>query len=154
MDELTVIRPEEEDRQLTLLIRNTIQPVMAQMAEMLKLNTEAIQDIAMQNKIMADRGSALETQRRLKQAKYINADIQSRAREILSKKELQDDAAAVKEMVKEIRRAVLKRYGIASISKIPEYDYQTVLNQIAGWNDMLVLRDISSRARKRAQENG
>ena len=141
---------------LTVLIQQTMSPVLAQMAELLKNNTEAIQSLAAQEKIQTDRLNALEKEIRLlqpvtrTQVRYINDAMKARARDILSKKDLQDDKTAVKETVKAIKKSVLSRYGIAAVGDIPKHEYTVAMNQIGSWSDMLVLRDVAAKARKRS----
>lgn len=140
-------------------IREVVAPLMASMAELMANNTEALQYLASQQKVQADRMEALERQIRLNtlvtptQARYLNDAIRKRAREILSKKELDGDAKAVTRLSAAIRKAVLSRYGVAALHEIPKHEYSVAMQQIGTWNDALAVLDITRDARKRQEES-
>lgn len=136
-------------------IREMLSPLMASMAELMANNTEALQYLASQQKVQTDRMDALERQIRLNtlvtptQVRYLNEAIRRRAREILSKKNLEEDKKAVNKLSASIRKSVLARYGVGAIHEIPKHEYSVAMQQIDTWNDALVLMDITREARKR-----
>ena len=157
-DELTrredgvIVTPEA----LSAMVKGLMRPVMEAIGRMLENNTEAIERLSSAQTIQNDRLEALEKQIRLqtpvtgKQAGYINAAVRSRARELLDKRQIDDDKA-IKKLANHIRKAVLMRYGIASVREIPKHEYNVALNQIAMWNDMLIIRDIAKEVRDAEQ---
>ena len=157
-DELTrredgvIVTPEA----LSAMVKELMRPVMEAIGRMLENNTEAIERLSSAQTIQNDRLEALEKQIRLqtpvtgKQAGYINAAVRSRARELLDKRQIDDDKA-IKKLANHIRKAVLMRYGIASVREIPKHEYNVALNQIAMWNDMLIIRDIAKEVRDAEQ---
>lgn len=138
-------------------LREFVAPLMASLAELMANNTEALQYLASQQKVQTDRMEALERQIRLNtlvtptQVRYINDAIRKRAREILSKKDL-DDAKAVTRLSASIRKAVLSRYGVAALHEIPKHEYSVAMQQIGTWNDALAVLDITRDARKRKED--
>ena len=138
-------------------LREFVAPLMASLAELMANNTEALQYLASQQKVQTDRMEALERQIRLNtlvtptQVRYINDAIRKRAREILSKKDL-DDAKSVTRLSASIRKAVLSRYGVAALHEIPKHEYTVALQQIGTWNDALAVLDITRDARKRKED--
>ena len=142
---------------LSAMVTELIRPIMETIGRMLENNTEAIERLADSQTIQSDRLEALEKQIRLqtpvtnKQAAYIGDAIRARARELLDKKGI-SDAKAVKKLANHIRKAVLMRYGVGSAREIPKHEYNVALNQIAMWNDMLVIRDIVKEAREEGGE--
>lgn len=153
-DEL-IPREDESGEALGAMLKNVLSPVMETIAQLLKNNTEAVQALAAQQKVQSDRLGAIEQQIRLNtlvtpaQQKYIGAEIKKRSRELLAKKELEDDSKAVNAVSKAIRTAVLSRIGVAAVHDIPKYEYPVVMQQIDTWNDFLVISDASKAARKR-----
>lgn len=137
-------------------IREMISPLMASMAELMANNTEALQYLASQQKVQTDRMDALERQIRLNtlvtptQVRYLNEAIKRRAREILSKKNLEEDKKAVNKLSAAIRKSVLARYGIGAVHEIPKHEYSVAMQQIGTWNDALAVMDITREARKRS----
>lgn len=134
-------------------IHEVIMPVMASLSEMMKNNTEALQYLAAQQKVQTDRMEALEKQIRLNtlvtptQSRYLNDAIRKRSREILSKKGIEGDKKAITRLSASIRKAVLSRYGIASMHEIPKHEYPIALQQIGMWNEALTVRDVVKEAR-------
>lgn len=153
-DEL-IPREDESGEALGAMLKNILSPVMETIAQLLKNNTEAVQALAAQQKVQSDRLGEIEKQIRLNtlvtpaQQKYIGAEIKKRSRELLAKKELEDDSKAVNAVSKAIRTAVLSRIGVAAVHDIPKYEYPVVMQQIDTWNDFLVISDAAKAARKR-----
>lgn len=137
------------------MIREILSPVLASMAEFMAHNTEALEKLATQQKIQSDRMEALEKQIRLNtlltptQVRYIGDAVKTRAREILSKKQLEDDRKAVNALAAAIRKAILHRYGVAALHEIPKHEYSVVMQQISTWNDAITMMDITKAARRR-----
>lgn len=136
-------------------IREVIMPFMATLSEMMKNNTEALQYLASQQKVQTDRMEALERQIRLNtlvtptQSRYLNDAVRKRAKDILSKKGIDEDKKAVTKLAAAIRKAVLSRYGIASINEIPKHEYSVAMQQIDTWNDISVTLGVTREARQR-----
>lgn len=153
-DEL-IPREDDNGEALGAMLKTILSPVMETIATLLKNNTEAVQALAAQQKIQSDRLVEIEKQIRLNtlvtpaQQKYIGAEIKKRSRELLAKKELEDDTKAVNAVSKAIRTAVLSRIGVAAVHDIPKYEYPVVMQQIDTWNDFLVISDAAKAARKR-----
>lgn len=141
---------------VNLAIREVVMPFMASLSEMMKNNTEALQYLAAQQKVQTDRMEALEKQIRLNtlvtptQAKYLSDAIRKRAKEILSKKNLEADRKATTKLSGVIRKAVLSRYGVSGIHDIPKHEYTIAMQQIETWNDIPAVMEITRDARKRA----
>ena len=97
---------------------------------------------------------ALEKQIRLqtkvdgKQASYLNDAIRQRSRELLSKREITERKAITK-LGNHIRRAVLARYGISGLRDVPKHEYSVAMQQIAIWNNALLVGDVVKEARER-----
>ena len=142
---------------LSAMVTELIRPIMETIGRMLENNTEAIERLADSQTIQSDRLEALEKQIRLqtpvtnKQVTYIGDAIRARARELLDKKGI-SDAKAIKKLANHIRKAVLMRYGVGSAREIPKHEYNVALNQIAMWNDMLIIRDIVKETREEGGE--
>lgn len=137
-------------------IKEILSPILAGMADFMARNTEAMERMAAQQKIQSDRMEALEKQIRLNtpvtpaQVKHLQAEIRKRARDLLSKKSLENDPKAVNKTAASIRKAVLTRYGVAALNEIPRHEYSITMNQIDTWNDTLVMLDVAREAKKRA----
>ena len=148
---------EEQSGMIAVVVREMMAPVMEQMASILERNNQAMERIAATQQMMSTRISDLEKQVRLKtpmskaQEKYINDSIRARARGILEGKGYADDKKAVSRLGAAIRKSVLTRYGVDSLREAPAYDYETALQIVNGWNDILVVRDVAKEARKRAE---
>lgn len=138
------------------MIMEIIKPVMQSIAKMLENNTAALEQLSSAQSVQNDRLEALEKQIRLqtpvssKQVSYLNDAIRARARDLLDKRNVDDNKAAVK-LGNSIRKAVLSRYGVSTLREIPKHEYNVALQQISIWNDMLTVRDIAKEARKRAE---
>ena len=135
-----------------------LRPILSSVAELLKNNTEAIQYLAAQQKVQTDRMEALERQIRLNtlvtptQCRYLNDAIRKRSKEILGKKGCDEDKKAVTKLSAAIRKAVLHRYGIASLSEIPKHEYSVAMQQIDIWNDVITVMSVAREAKGRSQQ--
>ena len=143
---------------LAQLMDTMLRPILSSVAELLKNNTEAIQYLAAQQKVQTDRMEALERQIRLNtlvtptQSRYLNDAIRKRSKEILSKKGCDEDKKAVTKLSAAIRKAVLSRYGIASLSEIPKHEYSVAMQQIDTWNDVITVMSVAREAKGRSQQ--
>lgn len=142
---------------VSVVVRDIMAPLMESIGQMLKHNTEAMENIAAAQQLTSQRIADLEKRVRLQtplsrtQEKYINDAIRARARELLDAKGFSDDKKAVTKLGGAIRRSVLTRWGVASLREAPAYDYETALKQIAMWNDLMTIRDTLKEARNRAE---
>ncbi|MBR6569512.1 MAG: hypothetical protein IKK75_03565 [Clostridia bacterium] len=159
MDEnnsLAILTPEQA-QMTAVVIQQIMGPVMTEMTKLLRNNTEALNQLAAAQQIQADRLEAMERQIRLntlvtpQQVKYINDAIRARARELLLKREVEDERA-VRKLGNMIRKGVLSRYGIGAVHEIPKHEYSVTMNHIGTWNDMLCVRDVVKEARMREEE--
>lgn len=138
-------------------VTELMRPIMSTIGELLKNNAEALERLAATQAVQNDRLEALEKQIRLntpitpKQAGYINAAIRDRARELLFKRNLEDDKKAVTKLGNAIRRDVLSRYGIAGVREIPKHEYPVAMSQISMWNNALLFQDVVKEARIRTE---
>lgn len=143
---------------VSTVVQEMMAPVMRNIGEILERNNQAMERIAATQQLMSQRISDLEKQVRLKtpmskaQEKYIKDTIRARARELLDAKGLADDKKAVSKLGGCIRKSVLARYGVDSLREAPAYDYETALEQVKMWNDLLVIRDVAKEAKARAEE--
>lgn len=141
------------------MIRAILSPVLETMAVFMQNSTEALDRVAAAQKIQSDRMEALERQIRLNtlvtptQVRYFNDAIKKHARELLAKKEMDDDAKAVTKLAGCIRKSVTARYGVAALHEIPKHEYSVVMQQIGTWNDLLTIRDITREVRQRRETN-
>lgn len=141
---------------LSGMITEMMRPVMQSIGKILENNTAALEQISAAQSIQNDRLEALEKQIRLqttvtdKQVTYLNAAIKGRSRELLDKKGI-EDAKAVTKLGNLIRKAVLLRYGIENLRKVPKHEYNVALQQISIWNDLLAVRDIVREFRDRSE---
>ena len=146
---------QEQAQMIPVLIQHMMGPLIEAMGQMLKNNTDALNQLASTQQIQADRLEALEKQIRLntpvtpKQVKFLNDAIRARARELLDKRGV-DDKKAMTKLGTAIRKALLARYGVAAPNEIPKHEYSVAQNYIATWNDMLTVRDVVKEARDRA----
>ena len=138
------------------IITELMRPVMQTIGKMLENNTAALEQLSAAQSVQNDRLEALEKQIRLqtpvssKQVSYLNDAIRARARELLDKRDVDDNKATVK-LGNAIRKAVLSRYGISTLREIPKHEYNVALQQIGMWSDALTVRDVVKEARKRAE---
>ena len=143
---------------VNVAIREVIMPFMASLSEMMKNNTEALQNLAAQQKVQTDRMEALERQVRLgtpvtpTQGRYLADAIKKRSKEILCKKGCDEDKKAVTKLSAAIRKAVLSRYGIASMNEIPKHEYSVAMQQIDTWNDVMTVMTVAREAKGRIQQ--
>lgn len=137
------------------IVTELMRPVLSTMAKLLENNTAALEQLSQAQSVQNDRLEALEKQIRLqtpvtgKQAAYLNDAIRQRARELLDKRGI-DDAQAVRKLGNAIRKAVLSRYGIASLRELPRHEYGVAGDQVRLWSDALTIRDITKEVRDRA----
>lgn len=145
---------QEQAQMIPVLIQHMMGPLIEAMGQMLKNNTDALNQLAATQQIQADRMEALEKQIRLntlvtpQQVKYINDGIRARARELLDKRGV-DDRKAVTKLGNALRKALLARYGVGALHEIPKHEYSVAMSLIATWNDMLAVRDIVQEVRER-----
>ena len=78
---------------------------------------------------------------------YLNDAIRERARGQLEKYGYSDDKKTVTKLGNAIRRAVLARYGVASLREIPKHEYTVAMSQIGMWSNALTVRDIVKEAK-------
>lgn len=149
---------EEQTGMISVVIKEMMAPVMEQIAAILERNNQAMERIAATQQMMSARISDLEKQVRLKtpmsksQEKCVNDAIRARARALLNNKGFADDKKAVTKLGAAIRKSVLCRYGVNSLREAPAYDYETALQVVNGWNDLLLLHDVVKEAKRRAEE--
>lgn len=147
---LATIQREE----LSQVVRDLLTPIMETIGQLLRDNTEAMQQIAAAQQMASARISDLEARMRLQtplskaQEKYVQDAIRKRAREILETK-CAPDRKAVTKLSGAIRKSVLTRLGVATLRECPAYDYQTVLNQVEKWMDFPQVREIVREAKER-----
>lgn len=148
---ISTLTPEQAEI-IPAVIQQVLGPVMAQMTELLRNNTEALTQLAHAQQIQSDRMAALEKQIRLntlvtpQQVRYINDAIRARARELLYKRGIDSDKA-IRKLGNAIRKSVLSRYGVAALHEIPKHEYSVTMNHVSTWNDMLCVRDVVKEAR-------
>ena len=148
----------EQMQAVSLVVQKMMEPVMENMCKLLERNNEAMERIAATQQMMSTRISDLEKQVRLKtpmsraQENCINAEVRAKAREMLDKKGYADDRKAVSKLGGIIRKSILTRYGVDSLREAPAYDYETALDQIKYWNDMIAIRDVAKEAMERAKK--
>ena len=152
-NELTVFTPEQAAA-LPAIIEQMMAPVVDTLAKLMANNTQALNQLASAQQIQNDRLQALEKQVRLntpctsQQARYLNDSIKARARELLFKREV-EDIKAIRKLSGFIRKSVQSRYGVSALTEIPRHEYTVAMEQIAGWNDMILVRDVVKEARER-----
>lgn len=141
---------------LAFAVQTMIKPVFEQFGAILERTNQAIERIAAANSMMNARITDLEKQVRLQkpvsrsQENYINDAIRKRARELMDAKGYAEDRKAVTKLGGAIRKSILSRYGVSSLREAPAYDYETALEQVARWNDLMILKEITKEARARA----
>lgn len=154
-----ILQEDDSSEALGAMIQTILSPVLEAMANVMRSNTEALEQIAAAQKIQADRMEALEKQIRLntpitkQQEKYLNDAIRTKARELLFKRGIEEDKAARK-LGSAIKKSVLARYGISSMREIPKHEYGVALSQINLWNDAMCVRDVIREARSRGCGEG
>lgn len=149
---LSTLTPEQAEI-IPAVIQQVLGPVLTQMTELMRNNTEALAQMAAAQQVQSNRMEALERQIRLntlvtpQQVRYINDGIRARARELLDKRAVDDDKATRK-LGNIIRKSVLSRYGIAALHEIPKHEYSVAMNHVSTWNDMLCVRDVVKEVRR------
>lgn len=146
--------PVTHDEELPEIIRVMMEPTMRAMSDMVQHVAEALERLAVQQKIQSERMEALEKQIRLNtpvtptQARMLNGAIRSRASELLAKREdtesafyPQQDRKCINRISGIIRKALLTHYGIACVNEIPRCEYHIALDFINGWNGLMEVRD-------------
>lgn len=147
----------EQAQALPALIQQMMGPIVETMSKLLEHNAQALEQLAGTQKVQNDRLEALERQIRMntpvtpQQVRFLNEAIRGRARELLSKREI-EDAQAVRRLGSSIRRSVLVRYGVSALSEIPKHEYMVSMSQIVMWNDALLVRDCVRAARAREED--
>lgn len=137
------------------IISELMTPIVKSIGEILKNNTQALEQLSAAQAVQNDRLKALEDQIRLqtpvtgKQASYLNEAIRLRSRELLEKHGIDDKKAATK-LGGAIRKAVLSRYGISTLREVPKHEYIVAMSQIGTWNNALMIRDAAKEARSQA----
>lgn len=145
---------------ISAMVQEMMRPVMESIGQLLKHNTDAMEQIAASQKLTSDRIEALEKQVRLntpmsaQQVKYLNDAIREKARDLLDKKDLSCDKKAVTKLSGLIRKDVLSRYGVGGLRDIPKHEYNVAMGQIGMWSNVLAVKDVVRDAQKRAEENG
>ena len=158
MAENQLIVPGMDEHAIGEVIQSVLSPVLETMAQLIAHNTEAMDRLAATQQVQTDRLEALERQVRLNtpvtpaQVRYFNDAIKKRAREALSKYDLDTDKKAVTKLAGAIRKATLTRVGAAALNEIPKHEYNVIIGQIQSWNDMLLIRDTIKEARERAEK--
>lgn len=142
--------------QLGMVVSELMRPVAIALADALKNNTAALEQIAAAQSIQNERMAALEKQIRFqtpvtsKQVAYLNDAIRARARELLNAEGVREGLAE-KKLGNAIRKAVLMRYGISWLREVPKHEYNVALSQIGLWNDAMTVWDAAKEARDRAE---
>ena len=141
------------------VVKQVLTPIVGALTEILKHNTQALDQLAATQTVQNDRMEALEKQIRLNtpisqgQVKYLNDAIKKRARELLMKREI-EDAKAVRKLGNAIRKSVLARYGIATMHEIPKHEYTVAMSQIGMWSDALCVMDVVREYRAALETDG
>lgn len=146
------------------IVQPMIQPILESMATFMQHSTEALERIAVQNAMQTERLEALEKQIRMsvtmtnEQAKYLREAMKARAMELLAKWENdeegfypQRDRKAVTKLTGLIRKALLMRYGIRTITEAPRHEYEVALTFISLWDERLTVRDLAREVRHGAE---
>lgn len=142
--------------QLGMVVSEMMRPLAVALADALKNNTAALEQIAATQSIQNERMAALEKQIRLqtpvtpRQVTYLNDAIRARACELLNAEGVRD-GLATKRLGNAIRKAVLMRYGISGLREVPKHEYSVALSQIGLWNDAMTVWDVAKEAKDRAE---
>lgn len=137
------------------IVAEMIRPVMQTVGKLLENNTAALEQLSATQAVVNDRLEALEKQIRLqtpvsnKQVTYLNDRIRHRSRELLSKRNVDDDKKAISRLGSQIRKSVLSRYGVATLREIPKHEYLVAMSQIDTWSDPITVLDVVKEARER-----
>ena len=139
------------------VVEQIMRPLLESIGTLLKNNTEAMEQIATSQDVIRNRMEALEKQVRLqtpvtdRQARYLADAARSKARELLDKKQI-DDQKAITKLAGLIKKSVLIRYGKGSLRELPQCEYSVAMSQIDTWNNAMAVLDIVREARARAEE--
>ena len=139
------------------VVEQIMRPMLESMGSLMKRMSEAVEHIATSQDVMRNRLEALERESRLNtpctptQAKYLASAARDKAREILSRKEI-DDKKAIKDLSALIRKSVLQRYGKPNLQELPRCEYSVAMSQIESWNKAGEVAKIVSEARARQEE--
>lgn len=142
------------------MVQQMLHPVLESLATFMQHSTEALERIAVQNAMQTDRLEALEKQVRMsitmtnEQAKYLREAMKARAVELLAKWENDEEGfypqrnrKAVTKLTGMIRKALLMRYGIRTITEAPRHEYDVALTFISLWDERLTVRDLAREVR-------
>ena len=80
------------------------------------------------------------------QATEINRAIRGRATEICAIYMIRDDRAE-KLAAAAIRKAVKLQFGAGAVKEIPRCDFEIALEQVQGWDDYKVMKDIGKKVK-------
>jgi len=140
------------------VIDQLMRPLLESIGTMLKNNTEAMEQIAMNQDVIRNRMDAIEKHQRLqtpvtdRQARYLADAAREKARELLDKRQVSEKKAITK-LSGLIKKSVLARYGVGSLREIPRCEYSVAMSQIETWNNALNILDVVREARLREELN-
>lgn len=138
------------------VIDQLMRPLLESIGTMLKNNTEAMEQIAMNQDVIRNRMDAIEKHQRLqtpvtdRQARYLADAAREKARELLDKRQVSEKKAITK-LSGLIKKSVLARYGVGSLREIPRCEYSVAMSQIETWNNALNILDVVREARLREE---
>lgn len=138
------------------VIDKLMRPLLESIGTMLKNNTEAMEQIAMNQDVIRNRMDAIEKHQRLqtpvtdRQARYLADAAREKARELLDKRQVSEKKAITK-LSGLIKKSVLARYGVGSLREIPRCEYSVAMSQIETWNNALNILDVVREARLREE---
>ncbi len=138
------------------VIDQLMRPLFESIGTMLKNNTEAMEQIAMNQDVIRNRMDAIEKHQRLqtpvtdRQARYLADAAREKARELLDKRQVSEKKAITK-LSGLIKKSVLARYGVGSLREIPRCEYSVAMSQIETWNNALNILDVVREARLREE---
>lgn len=112
--------------------------MMATMAAMLQATTESMEQLRRQVRLLEKVTPA--------QATEINRAIRGRATEICGIYMIRDDRAE-KLAAAAIRKAVKLQFGAGAVKEIPRCDFEIALEQVQGWDDYKVMKDIGKKVK-------
>lgn len=112
--------------------------MMATMAAMLQATTESMEQLRRQVRLLEKVTPA--------QATEINRAIRGRATEICAIYMIRDDRAE-KLAAAAIRKAVKLQFGAGAVKEIPRCDFEIALEQVQGWDDYKVMKDIGKKVK-------
>ena len=112
--------------------------MMATMAAMLQATTESMEQLRRQVRLLEKVTPA--------QATEINRAIRGRATEICAIYMIRDDRAE-RLAAAAIRKAVKLQFGAGAVKEIPRCDFEIALEQVQGWDDYKVMKDIGKKVK-------